>query len=162
MRNQYRDLFFHLQTSDAIAILFLATQENRHKWASVLTVGGLIVWILVSFILLLEFRDYLIERAPWTVIAIMIPVSIWTAIFTTTGVDFYYAGLFTPIWITIGLDILAIYDSKHRIKVQRQAWKDKIDLESGPRHVTGSDSTSSRPSPLRNTQAVPSSTTHAR
>ncbi|KAF4812529.1 hypothetical protein CGCSCA5_v009080 [Colletotrichum siamense] len=60
------------------------------------------------FILLLEFRDYLIERAPWTVIAIMIPVSIWTAIFTTTGIDFYYAGLFTPVWITIGLNVLAI------------------------------------------------------
>ncbi|KAF4916406.1 hypothetical protein CGCVW01_v010068 [Colletotrichum viniferum] len=151
MRTQLRQLFFHLQTSDAIAILFLATQESRHSWASVLTASGLMIWILVSFILLLEFKDYLIERAPWSVIAIIIPVSIWIAIFTTKDIDVYYAGLFTPIWITIGLNILAIYDGKNRIRVQRQPWKDKIDLESGPRHATGSDGILSRPSLLRST-----------
>ncbi|KAF5486631.1 hypothetical protein CGCS363_v013042 [Colletotrichum siamense] len=159
MRHRFNDLLFHLQSSDALAVLFLSTQEKRHGWVSTITVSGLILWICLSFILVLQFRGYLVERAPWSVIAIVGPVSIWAAIVSAKGIDFYYAGLFTPLWITVGLNILAIYDGKNRITV-RQAWKDKIDLESGSHHVTGSDSASSRRAPLRATQSIPSTTVH--
>lgn len=94
------------------------------------------------------------RRAPWSVIAIAGPVSIWAAIVSVKGIEFYYAGLFTPIWIASGLNILAVYDSKNRTKFRKQMKKDKIDLESGPRHVTGSESTSAICGPLRAAQAL--------
>ncbi|KAE9577634.1 hypothetical protein CGCF415_v015511 [Colletotrichum fructicola] len=154
MRTHFNDVLFHLQSSDALAILFLSTQEKRHSWASTITVSGLMLWICISFVLLLEFRGYLAERAPWSVIAIAGPVSIWAAIVSVKGIEFYYAGLFTPIWIASGLNILAVYDSKNRTKFRKQMKKDKIDLESGPRHVTGSESTSAICGPLRAAQAL--------
>ncbi|KAK2753626.1 hypothetical protein CKAH01_17546 [Colletotrichum kahawae] len=117
MPNRFYELLFHLQSSDAMEILFLSTQEDRHSWASTITV----------------------RRAPWSVIAIVGPVSIWAAIVTAKGIEFYYAGLFTPTWITVGLNILAIYDGQKPIKVK----VDDPEDPKGHHHVTGSDGTSS-------------------
>ncbi|KAF4880655.1 hypothetical protein CGCSCA1_v000167 [Colletotrichum siamense] len=161
MRTQIQTLLFQLHTIDALAILCLATQEQRHTWASNVTVSGLLLWIFISFILLLEFKEYLVDRAPWSIIAMVGPIAIWAVIVSTESVDVYYAGLLAPVWIAMGLNTLAIYDGKNRTNVRRQAWKDKMDLENGARHATGSDSTSSRCGPFRAAQTISPTSVHA-
>ncbi|KAF4843010.1 hypothetical protein CGCSCA4_v008319 [Colletotrichum siamense] len=122
------------------------------------TVSGLVSWIIISFILLLEFKGYLVDRAPWSVIAIVGPISIWASIVSNNGIDLYYAGLFAPIWITAGLNILAVHDGKYRKKFRRKTWRNNIDLESGPTHVTGSDGIPSRRSHIHANRTAHSTT----
>ncbi|KAH0422118.1 hypothetical protein CcaCcLH18_10267 [Colletotrichum camelliae] len=133
MRAQMREVLFHVQTSDAFAILFFATQGDKYDWISIVTLGGLIVWIITSFVLLLEFQEYLVGRAPWTIIAVLGPVSIWTTIVTTREIDFYYAGLFTPAWIGVGLIVLAAYDGRKCPDRLDGAGKGQVDVERGIR-----------------------------
>ncbi|KAF4916410.1 hypothetical protein CGCVW01_v010067 [Colletotrichum viniferum] len=133
MRAQIREFLFHVQTSDAFAILFFATQEKKYDWISIATLSGLIVWIFTSFILILEYKKCLVERAPWTIISVLGPVSIWSAIVTSKEINFYYAGLFTPAWIGAGLIILAVYDSRKCPGHLDGAGKGQIDVERGIR-----------------------------
>ncbi|KAL3302790.1 hypothetical protein RB213_007582 [Colletotrichum asianum] len=116
---------FQLQTSIAIAISVLATQEKRHGWVPVVMVSGLVIWILLSFILLLVFRCYLVQRAPLSVFAIVGPLVIWAIIVDAKEINLNYAGLFTPIWIASGLNILVIHDSKKHFTTERQKLEDE-------------------------------------
>ncbi|KAF5486771.1 hypothetical protein CGCS363_v013041 [Colletotrichum siamense] len=133
MHAQLREFLFHIQTSDAFAILFFATQGDKYDWISIVTLSGLIVWILTSFFLILEYKEYLVERAPWTIIAVLGPVFVWSAIVTTKEIDFYYAGLFTPAWIGVGLIILAVYDRRKCPGHLDGAGKGQDDVERGIR-----------------------------
>ncbi|KAF4880654.1 hypothetical protein CGCSCA1_v000166 [Colletotrichum siamense] len=151
MRPQIRELLFHVQTSDAFAILFFATQGDKYDWIPIVTLSGLIIWILTSFFLILEYKEYLVERAPWTIIAVLGPVSAWSAIVTTKEIDFYYAGLFTPAWIGVGLIILAVYDSRKCLDRLDGAGKGQVDVERGIRrqdsHENETGGTPTNPKP---------------
>ncbi|KAF4812530.1 hypothetical protein CGCSCA5_v009081 [Colletotrichum siamense] len=131
MHAQLREFLFHVQTSDAFAILFFATQGDKYDWIPIVTLSGLIIWILTSFFLILEYKEYLVERAPWTIIAVSFPVSVWATIVTTKEIDFYYAGLFTPAWVGVGLISLAAYDGRKCSSLLDGAGKGQIDVERG-------------------------------
>lgn len=70
------------------------------------------------------------RRAPLSVIAVVGPLLIWAMIVDAKGINFNYAGLFTPIWIASGLNILAIHDGKKHLTAERQKLKDEENTES--------------------------------
>ncbi|KAE9577631.1 hypothetical protein CGMCC3_g6101 [Colletotrichum fructicola] len=133
MHAQLREFLFHVQTSNDFAVLFFATQGDKYDWIPIVTLSGFILWILTSFLLTLEYKEYLVESAPWTIIAVLGPVSAWSTIVTTKEIDFYYAGLFTPAWIGVGLIILAVYDSRKCLDRLDGAGKGQVDIERGIR-----------------------------